>query len=648
MIDNSEAVRQTGWDLAGPLAIIATLALVAALTLAHAIFIPIVIAVLLSFVLNPLVQILKRLRFGRIPSVLVAVLIASSLIVGLGVIIARQVTDLANDLPKYEATLRDKMNALRNLPVTSGVLKKASDTLGKLGDELESARKEPATTLSRSSPSIPSVEIPIPVEIRQPPARAFESFQRFLITALTPLATSGIVLLLVICILLQQEDLRDRVIRLAGTRDLERTTEAMDDAAGRLSQFYLAQTFANAVYGSSLAFGLLLIGVPNPILWGIMAGVLRFVPSLGGLLAAALPIAIAAAVDPGWTMVASTALLYLAAELIMGQLVEPRFRGRLTGLSPLAGLLAMMFWTWAWGPVGLVLATPLTVLLIVLGKHVDRLDFLEVLLGAMPALTPPQMIYQRLLAGDAEDAASQAEAKLKDRSFIAYADEIALPGLHLAQSDFERGALDTARMSIVLRTVEGLIGYLPDLTTDSAAPEGKVAIAAAQTDAQLSPPSAERLDHRTEPMATPEIGTSVLIVGGRTPLDQAAGVLFSRALLEEGAQSIVIAARELNKTFLKGVTLPIEIVAISYLDSRSSESHARFLLRRIRQSLPNAMVLVCLWTDESRATPILSKGYDLDAIDIARTIQNAALAVRSQHARKVMSKVREVEEAVVS
>ncbi len=632
MIEDTKVVRQAGWDVAGPLAIISALALVAALTLAHAVFIPIVIAVLLSFVLNPLVQMLKRLRFGRIPSVLIAVLIAASLIVLLGGTIARQVTDLANDLPKYEATLHDKMTALRNLPVTSGVLKKASDTLGKLGNELESTRRDVAGTLSRSSIPIPNVESPIPVEIRQPPARAFESFQRFLISALSPLATSGIVLLLVICILLQQEDLRDRVIRLAGAHDLERTTEAMNDAAGRLSQFYLAQTFANAVYGSSMAFGLLLIGVPNPVLWGIMAGVMRFVPSLGGLLAAALPIAIAAAVDPGWTMVAYTALLYLVAELIMGQLVEPKFRGRLTGLSPLAGILALMFWTWAWGPVGLVLATPLTVLLIVLGKHVERLDFLEVLLGATPALTPKQMIYQRLLAGDPEDAASQAEAYLKQGSFMAYVDEIAIPGLQLAQLDFERGALDSARMTVVLRSVEGLIDYLPELATEIVTPDATKAVA--DPDTPLVPP--------------PGIEPSVLIIGGRTPLDQAAGMLLSRVLMEGGVQSAVIAAREFNKTLLKTMAVPIEIVAISYLDSRSSESHARFLIRRIRQSMPNAMVLVCLWKDESRTAPLLPREFDLGAIEIACTMEKAALAVSTRQAGKGKSKDPDAVEKVVA
>jgi predicted PurR-regulated permease PerM len=285
--------------------VVVAVAIVTAVTLGRNFFIPIALAVLLSFVLNPLAHGLKWMRLGRVAAVLITVLLAVSLLVSLGLVLARQVSELARDLPRYEQTLQDKIRALRGLPVTSGILEKASATLGKLGEELEPAAKvEPRAKPELRAPSPGAIAAaPIPVEIRLPTPRPIESFQRFLITALSPLATSGVVILLVICILLQREDLRDRVIRLIGARDLERTTRAMDDAAGRLSRFYLAQTIANAGYGTALAAGLFVIGVPNPVLWGIVASVLRFVPSLGGLLAAAVPVALAAAVDPGWTMV---------------------------------------------------------------------------------------------------------------------------------------------------------------------------------------------------------------------------------------------------------------------------------------------------------------------------------------------------------
>jgi predicted PurR-regulated permease PerM len=554
-------------------------ALVTAITLGRAMFIPCAIAVLLSFVLNPMVQLLKRTGLGKVLAVLISVAIAFACILGLGFVIARQVTELAADLPRYEATLSAKIQALRGLPVTSSVLEKANKALGKLGQELDPAGKVPKEaapgelTSPRRAP-----EDPIPVEIRQPPLRAFDSFQRFLGNALLPLANGGLVLLLVICILLQREDLRDRVIRLVGARDLERTTRAMDDAAGRLSQFYLAQTLANAVYGSVLSIGLFVIGVPNPVLWGILAAVLRFVPTLGGPLAAALPLAIATAVDPGWTMVLQTGALYLIAELIMGQRVEPRLRSRSTGLSPLAGILATMFWTWAWGPIGLILATPLTVLLIVLGKHVDSLGFLEIILGAEPALTPPQTFYQRLLAGDAEDAASQAEQQMEERSFIQYADQIAIPGLHLAQADWKRGALNATRMSTVLKSLQELTDYLDE-----------------DEDDRSKNPDSLPGDQPDQPPII--IGKRVLVIGARTSLDQAAGLLLQHVLKQQNIPCDVVSAREITIAKSGEGVLPVGLVALSYLDGLATLAHSRFLLKRIERTFPGVPVILCIWED---------------------------------------------------
>ncbi len=584
--------------------------------------IPIALAVLLSFVLNPLAYILKRMRLGRIPAVLVTVLFAFGLIVALGLVLARQVNELARDLPKYEQTLQDKIHALRGLPVTSGILEKANATLGKLGAELEPAAK----VETRSGPELrpadqgPSGAAPIPVEIRLATPRPFESFQRFLITALSPLATGGVVILLVICILLQREDLRDRVIRLIGTRDLERTTRAMDDAAGRLSRFYLAQTIANAGYGGVLAVGLFVIGVPNPVLWGIVASLLRFVPSLGGLLAAAVPIALAAAVDQGWTMVLATVGLYAVAEVVMGQIVEPRFRGRSTGLSPLAGILAMMFWTWAWGPIGLIVATPLTVLLVVLGKHVDSLDFLEVLLGAAPALTPPQIFYQRLLASDAEEAATQAELQLKDRTLIAYADEIALPGLQLAHADLKRGTLTATRAARMLIALEQMIDYLPDPVPSDVAAEGDAAMLPGHGAAIGV--SSRSIAETTTPEAEPVPRSGVLVIGGRTVLDQAAGTVLARVLLEQGQLATTLAASQFTAARLRSTAEPIRAVAVSYLDRAVAQSHGRFLERRIRRSLPDATIVFCVW--EADPSPS-AHGTAEPAGMVATTMRDACL-----------------------
>ncbi len=584
--------------------VVVTVVLVAAVTLARGVFIPVAMAVLLSFVLNPLVHGLKRLRFGRIVSVLTAVSISVVMLAGLGLVIAKQVNDLARDLPRYEATLRQKVQDLRGLSVSGDALQKATETLSNLGNPANGAPKQTAADLANAAAAAAErANRSEPVELRSAGERPFDAVQRVLATVFTPLATAGVVLLLLISILLQQEDLRDRIIRLVGTRDLERTTRAMDDAAGRLSRYYLAQTIANAAYGAALAVGLLLIGVPNAVLWGITAGVLRFVPQLGGMLAAVLPLALAAAVDPGWTMVMATAALFIVAELVMSQLVEPRLRGRATGLSPLAGILAMVFWTWAWGPIGLVMATPLTVLLIVLGKHVESLDFLEVLLGAAPALTPVQTFYQRLLAANPEAAASQAELQLEERSFVAYADEIALPGLQLAQADFKRGTLNDARMTTVLRSAEALVEYLP-----ATVPAAPVIVA----------------DEGEAPAATP-IGSRALIVGGRTALDSAAGLMLARLLADDGVVATVLPANGVNATALAAIDGPIEAIAISYLDGAVAQTHARFLVRRLRRTLPNVPVVVCAWRDTAEDAPTVSASAGADAV--VSTMRDAAAAI---------------------
>jgi len=580
--------------------VVVTVVLVAAVTLARGVFIPVAMAVLLSFVLNPLVHGLKRLRFGRIVSVLTAVSISVVMLAGLGLVIAKQVNDLARDLPRYEATLRQKVQDLRGLPVSGDALQKATETLSKLGDPTDAAPTRTAAAIAEAAERANRSE---PVEMRAAGERPFDALQRVLATVFTPLATAGVVLLLLISILLQQEDLRDRIIRLVGTRDLERTTRAMDDAAGRLSRYYLAQTIANAAYGGALAVGLLVIGVPNAVLWGITAGVLRFVPQLGGMLAAVLPLALAAAVDPGWTMVLATAGLFIVAELVMSQLVEPRLRGRATGLSPLAGILAMVFWSWAWGLIGLVMATPLTVLLIVLGKHVESLDFLEVLLGAAPALTPVQTFYQRLLAANPEAAASQAELQLEERSFVAYADEIALPGLQLAQADFKRGTLNDARMTTVLRSAEALVEYLP-----ATVPAAPLIVA----------------DEGEAPVA-PSIGSRALIVGGRTALDSAAGLMLARLLADDGVVATVLPANGVNATALAAIDGPIDAIAISYLDSAVAQTHARFLVRRLRRTLPNVPVVVCAWRDSSDDAPTVLASAGADAV--VSTMRDAAAAI---------------------
>src|SRR6516165_568635 len=372
------------------------------------------------------------LYFGRpvfVP-LAVAILIAFISIFGLGMVLGEQVTHLAGALPKYQDTLKKKIDALRGATAGRGTLGQASNVLRSLNRELNEPEPEPGPRAIAEQRTTP-----VPVEIQQPIPSPLELIQTIINPLLDPLMTTGIIIIFVIFFLVQREDLRDRLIRLAGSTDLHRTTTAIDDAGRRLSRYLLAQTALNAAFGITIGSGLALIGIPNPVLWGILAAALRFVPYIGAFIAAAFPLALAVAVDPGWTTVIVTAALFLIVELIVGQVLEPLLYGHSTGISPVAVVVAAMFWTWLWGPIGLLLSTPLTVCLDVLGRHIDRLRFLDILLGARPALSPAESFYHRILSGNSDEAFEQAEDMLKCRSLSTYYDEVAVEGLRLAAID---------------------------------------------------------------------------------------------------------------------------------------------------------------------------------------------------------------------
>jgi predicted PurR-regulated permease PerM len=387
---------------------------IAALYLAREVLIPITLAILLYFLLAPIVELLGRMRLGRVPAVLLAVIMDVGVMTGFGGVIGSQFAQLAGDIPLYSITIEQKMDTVR--AYTIGLLDRFAASLGHqavpLGTSQSPAGARPPTG---SSPAGVAPQA-APAAAASPVASPLALAERYLSPALSPLATVGIVFVVAIFILLQREDLRDRLIRLFGATDLHRTTAALDDAARRLSKYFLTQLAINATFGLVVGVGLYFIGVPNPVLWGMLSALLRFVPYIGSFIAAGLPIALAAAVDPGWSMAIWTAALYIVIELLVGQAVEPMMYGRGTGLSPLAVVVVAIFWSWLWGPIGLILSMPLTLCLVVLGRHVERLEFLEVLLGDRPALTPVESFYQRILAGDADEAQDHAERLLKDCS----------------------------------------------------------------------------------------------------------------------------------------------------------------------------------------------------------------------------------------
>ena len=565
------------------------------------IIIPIALAILLSFVLAPLVGLLQRVRVPRGLAVVGVVIFAFAAIFAMGSLLASQLTQLAGDLPRYQSTISEKIQSFRDTTAGRGTLERASGMLKDLSKELDKP-KDAASALGAGailSPKAPAPLAPVPVEVRPPEPGALESLQSLISPLLHPLATTGIIIIFVIFILLQREDLRNRLIRLAGSNDLQRTTAALDDAAGRLSRLFLIQLLLNGTFGVVIGTGLWLIGVPSAILWGILAAVLRFVPYIGAAIAAAFPLALAVAVDPSWSMLLWTLALFLVVEPIVGHVIEPMVYGHSTGLSPVAVVTSATFWTALWGPIGLVLATPLTVCLVVLGRHVERLEFLDVMFGDRPALSPPEIFYQRMLAGDPTEAAEKAEEFLKERSLSSYYDEVALKGLQLAQVDAERGALNHERLTKIRDAVSE---FANDLSDQDDRPPPKVnsttdaeATSAVESVAEDAP--YENLPILSKEDLPPEWQGEhpVLCVAGRSLIDEAAAIMLGQLSTAHGLVARVEGAAALSTTNVFQLeTAGVAIVCLVYMDS-SGSAHMRYSVRRLRRKLPKATIILGCW-----------------------------------------------------
>ncbi len=559
---------------------------VAALYLAREVLVPITLAVLLSFVLEPLVALLRRVGLPRVPSVVAAVAVALGVLLLLGGLIGSQVASLAGDVPRYAATVEHKVDAVRSYAIG-----RVAAMTGTLGSQMAPPAAPPAPA---SPPS--DTPKPVPVEVHQPDPTPLEIATRVLSPILSPLSTTGIVLLVAVFILMQREDLRDRMIRLFGSGDLHRTTAAMDDAAARLSKYFLTQLALNAAFGVVIGLGLLALGVPSPVLWGIIAALMRFVPYIGAIGSAVLPIAMAAAVEPGWTMALSTVALFLVVELVTGQIVEPLVYGHSTGLSPVSVVVSAIFWGWLWGPVGLILSTPLTLCLVVLGRHIDRLEFIDVLLSDQPALTPAESFYQRILAGDADEALDQAETLLRDRSLSSYYDEVALKGLQLAANDALRGVLAKEQLRNIQNAIDGVVVDLAD--QDDADVAKSKSEPANSPIAQTAAPPVLPAPAGTARELPPEWAGSapVLCVAGRGALDEAACTMLVQLLGKHGLQARVISQDAVSRARIASLDVAgVAMVCVSFIEASGSPSPLRYMMRRLRQRLPGAPILVGLW-----------------------------------------------------
>lgn len=419
---------------------------ITALYVARSIFVCLTLAIFLSFVLAPIAALLRRLKVHRKIAALLAMTLALGGIGGVGTVLISQAASFANDAPSYVVRLSEKSINVRDAIVARvGRLTRTSPGTVKAQRH---AKLHPGPPAASDAPRTGL----LPVEVHAPPMSPVAQVGAMVAPLLSPLETAAIVLVLTVFILFQKEDLRDRLIRLMGTADLHRSTRALNEAAVRLSRYFLAQLLVNSAFGAVIWVGLLAIGIPSPALWGILAGLLRFVPYVGTMIAAALPLALAAAVAPGWSLVIYVSLLFGVLEPLVGYAIEPFLYGRSTGLSPVAVVVAALFWTWVWGPVGLILSMPLTLMLVVLGRHVPVFGIFDVLFGDQPALSASEAFYQRILAGHPEEAIDDAEEMLTEMPLASYFDDVVLPALRLALGDLDRGAVTRSALKTACET----------------------------------------------------------------------------------------------------------------------------------------------------------------------------------------------------
>ncbi len=559
---------------------------IAALFVAQGVLIPIILAVMLSFVLSPLVTRLGRAGLSRAPAVLVSVLLTFGVIALGALLLASQASALAADAPRYIATIQEKLSGIELLAtseltsVTRLFSRRPAPAPPSLAPPPAIAARPPdAAALAAAATAAQGR--PVLVEIATSESSPFMVVRTILEPVLGPLETTLIVLIIAIFILVEREDLRDRFIRVAGASDLHRTTAAMDDAAQRLSRYFLSQLAVNGAFGLVIGVGLWAFGIPSAAMWGVLAGLLRFVPYIGPILAAVPPIVLAAATAAGWWKAGEVALLFVIVEPITGYVVEPLLYGHSTGLAPISVIVAAVFWTWIWGPIGLILSTPLTLCLVVLGRHVKALEFFDVLLGDRPALAPVDTVYQRLLAGNPDEVLEKAEGLLQHMPLLQYYDDVMLPALTRASEDATSGALTSARALTIGHSLRQVITDLNEVVG---------------LDGQRPPPPAASEPATATELTAPAVDGPVACVAGRGLFDDTVSAIACQLLSRRGVQARVVAHHDVSREQMARLNLlDVKVVVLSYMDLSGSTSHLRYLVRRLRQHAPGVRIIVGLW-----------------------------------------------------
>ncbi|WP_292588389.1 AI-2E family transporter [Mesorhizobium sp.] len=578
--------------------------MVAALYFGREVFLPIAVALLLTFAIAPVVSSLKRAGVPRIAAVIASVAGAFAALSLFSFVVATQVSDLAQNIPLYQINILTKVRALKENGLGGGIISRLGGVIERVGQEID--RQEPQLPSAAQAPK----REPIPVEVVSH-EKPLEVLQNLIGPLISPLGSAGLVIIVVIFMLMEREDLRDRFIRLVGYGDLHRTTQALQDAGKRVGQYLLMQLVVNIIYAVPITIGLWVLGIPNALLWGLLALALRFVPYIGPIIGALLPLFLALAVAPGWSLLLWTAALFIVVELVTGNVIEPWLYGSHTGLSPLAIIVAAIFWTWLWGPIGLVLSTPLTVCLVVLGRHVPQFEFLDVLFGNEPVLEPHARLYQRLLAGDPDEATDHAEEMLEDKYLFEFYGKVAIPALLLGEQDRERGVMDDAQRRQLADSAMTLVANLDDSAQQEAEEEESEQAAAADEKAadskageknkasEKNPGEAKPAEEGVEEeVDLPDgSGIAVLCAGGRGELDDAAAAMLAQVLEVQGASVSKASFTELEPLAIRRLDLEaIDAVVIGFLN-RQSTRHARFMVRRLKRIKAKLRVGIVFWSE---------------------------------------------------
>ncbi len=544
--------------------IIAIGVMIAMLYFGRNILIPLALAFVLSFLLTPLVSSLQRLRLGRVPSVLIILGFSLVLTATVGWGVAEQLLEITSHIQDYRSNLDKKIHSLHSRK--SAPIVQATNTMQELNRELALAPGIVADSAQSNKDGTVHPSRPIPVQVVAPPTNLLEDLRALLGPLAGPIETAGLVVIFMAFMLINREDLRNRLIRLGGQRQLTVMTQALEEASERLSHYLLLQLLVNGCYGLLFGMGLYLIGIPHALLWGALGALLRFVPYLGTWIATALPMAMAISVFPGWKQCLFAFILFAVLELLAANVVEPWLYGSYTGISPLAILVAAVFWGALWGPVGLILSTPLTLCLILAGRYFPQMGFLEVLLGDEPVLRPEQIYYQRLLAMDQDEARNVADRYLEERTLNHFYESVLIPALRLAEEDRHSDILGDRASEFISQTTRELIDDL-----------------------------GQRIPAEEPSSKIPFDSANVVCVPARDEADELVGMMLAQLLRQNGFnQAGALAIGSVEERLEQVVRRDAGVVCVSALPP-FAVGQARSLCKQLRARFPQLAIVVGLW-----------------------------------------------------